>query len=88
MSVEGAAAFARFAYPPNALGYCGPADAQGTLVWADAMPAQPREGSSLAGAHSATGEEPGPEPDPEPGASLGRRLSVWLLSWFDLDWLL
>lgn len=31
MSVEGAAAFARFAYPPNALGYCGPADAQGTL---------------------------------------------------------
>jgi putative cardiolipin synthase len=63
-------------------------DAQGTLVWADAMPAQPREGSSLAGAHSATGEEPGPEPDPEPGASLGRRLSVWLLSWFDLDWLL
>lgn len=31
MSAEGAAVFARFAYPPNALGYCGPADAQGTL---------------------------------------------------------
>lgn len=31
MSAEGAAAFARFAYPPNALGYCGPADADGTL---------------------------------------------------------
>jgi hypothetical protein len=31
VSAEGAATFARFAYPPNALGYCGPADAQGTL---------------------------------------------------------
>lgn len=39
MSVEGAAAFARFAYPPNALGYCGPADAEGTLrVGADQGP--------------------------------------------------
>ena len=26
MSVEGALAFSRFAYPPNALGYCGPED--------------------------------------------------------------
>ena len=30
-SVPGAVRFARYAYPPNALGYCGPADAQGFL---------------------------------------------------------
>lgn len=29
--VDGAVLFARFAYPPNALGYCGPPDAQALL---------------------------------------------------------
>jgi hypothetical protein len=29
---DGAALFARFAYPPNALGYCGPADPHALLV--------------------------------------------------------
>lgn len=32
MSDEGALAFARFAYPPNELGYCGPAGAHEMLV--------------------------------------------------------
>ncbi|WP_326695476.1 DUF6390 family protein [Streptomyces sp. NBC_01766] len=31
MSAEGALLFARYAYPPNELGYCGPADAAGLL---------------------------------------------------------
>jgi hypothetical protein len=31
MSGPGALAFARYAYPPNALGYCGPADRRGLL---------------------------------------------------------
>lgn len=61
------------------------ADAQGTLVWSDAMPAQSQ---ALTAPAPGSAAEPAPEPDPEPGASLGRRLSVWLLSWFDLDWLL
>lgn len=29
---DGAVLFARFAYPPNALGYCGPADADALLI--------------------------------------------------------
>lgn len=32
MSEEGAARFARYAYPPNALGYCGPAGASAMLA--------------------------------------------------------
>ncbi|WP_329140283.1 DUF6390 family protein [Streptomyces sp. NBC_01476] len=35
MSAQGALAFARYAYPPNELGYCGPADAS-ALLRADA----------------------------------------------------
>jgi hypothetical protein len=31
LSADGAVLFARYAYPPNALGYCGPADAGGLL---------------------------------------------------------
>lgn len=31
MSAEGAVLFARYAYPPNELGYCGPADASALL---------------------------------------------------------
>lgn len=36
MSVAGPVLFARYAYPPNALGYCGPADARALLEYADA----------------------------------------------------
>lgn len=36
MSGIGAIAFARYAYPPNALGYCGPADAPALLEYAAA----------------------------------------------------
>lgn len=36
MSEAGALAFARYAYPPNALGYCGPADHQALLEHAAA----------------------------------------------------
>ena len=31
MSAEGALQFARYAYPPNELGYCGPEGAQAML---------------------------------------------------------
>ncbi len=31
MSTEGSLAFARYAYPPNELGYCGPAGASAML---------------------------------------------------------
>ncbi len=33
---DGALRFARYAYPPNALGYCGPADSGALLEYADA----------------------------------------------------
>jgi hypothetical protein len=36
VTVSGATVFARYAYPPNALGYCGPADA--SLLIPDAAP--------------------------------------------------
>jgi len=36
VSVPGPILFARYAFPPNALGYCGPADAQALLEYADA----------------------------------------------------
>ena len=32
MSAEGAVRFARYAYPPNALGYCGPAGSEALLA--------------------------------------------------------
>jgi hypothetical protein len=36
MTVPGPILFARYAFPPNALGYCGPADAQALLEYVDA----------------------------------------------------
>ena len=38
---SGPALFARFAYPPNALGYCGPDDAQSVLEYAAARASDP-----------------------------------------------
>ncbi|MGW1020020.1 DUF6390 family protein, partial [Streptomyces niveus] len=35
MSERGAVLFARYAYPPNELGYCGPADSAALLRPAD-----------------------------------------------------
>ena len=35
MTARGASMFARYAYPPNALGYCGPEDADGNHFGAD-----------------------------------------------------
>jgi hypothetical protein len=40
-AVSGAVLFARFAYPPNELGYCGPADARALLVRAAAGDDEP-----------------------------------------------
>lgn len=36
MTVSGPVLFARYAYPPNALGYCGPGDTRALLEYADA----------------------------------------------------
>lgn len=41
MTQRGALLFARYAYPPNSLGYCGPADYQALLDYADAGAVDP-----------------------------------------------
>ena len=41
MSAGGAIRFARYAFPPNALHYCGPADSRALLEYADAEQADP-----------------------------------------------
>lgn len=41
MNGAGALTFARYAYPPNALGYCGPADAPALLEYAATTTADP-----------------------------------------------
>ncbi|WP_328535379.1 DUF6390 family protein [Streptomyces sp. NBC_00344] len=49
MSAEGALLFARYAYPPNELGYCGPADAS-ALLRADATDGIERRARQFDGA--------------------------------------
>jgi hypothetical protein len=41
MTLRGALLFARYAYPPNSLGYCGPADSAALLDYADAGTVDP-----------------------------------------------
>jgi hypothetical protein len=51
MSAEGAVLFARYAYPPNELGYCGP-DGAGALLHADAPAEIARRARHFEGAWS------------------------------------